>query len=159
MPKACWDMEKSLLNGSPAKKKDKPFDLICLQETWYNDNQNTIHIPDYKLIAKNRDGFRGGCAFYIHNTITFNTFQQNHLSNIEAQIIQIYYGDESFYVVNYYNPCKKLQISILEALISQVREGANVIVLGDFNSHNPIWGSPTINQNGEILENFIAEND
>ena len=139
-------------------QKSKPFDLLCVQETWFEQN-NILSIPNYKVIPRNRDGPRGGCAFYIHNSIAFDLPPQNHLSNIEAQLIKIHFEKESLYIVNFYNPCKKLHPSILEPLLANVGDASGVILLGDFNSHNAMWGSPSTNQNGKTLENFIIDNN
>ena len=33
------------------------------------------------------------------------------------------------------------------------------MMLGDFNSHNPLWGSDHITPKGRVIENFISQND
>ena len=33
------------------------------------------------------------------------------------------------------------------------------MILGDFNSHNPLWGSDHITPKGRVIENFISQND
>ena len=103
-----WNAQGMMGHGEELKKwiysrKNNPVHLICIQETWYEDN-NIIQIPNYKALIKNRDGFRGGCAFYIHDSIAFDYPPQENLSKLEAQLIKVYHGKESIYVVNYYNP-------------------------------------------------------
>ena len=44
-------------------RKGNPFDLICLQETWYDDH-NIVPIPNYKIIPQNREGLRRMC--FLH---------------------------------------------------------------------------------------------
>ena len=48
-------------------------------------------------------------------------------------------------------------ISDLEHLLSQIQEP--VMILGDFNSHNPLWGSEHLTPKGRVIENFISQND
>ena len=45
----------------------------------------------------------------------------------------------------------------LENLINQLPRPN--ILLGDFNRHSKLWGCLDTNDRGEIIENFIAEND
>ena len=33
------------------------------------------------------------------------------------------------------------------------------MMLGDFNSHNPLWGSDHITPKGRVIENVISQND
>ena len=70
------------------QKRNDPFHLLCIQETWFNET-NILKIPNYSIIPKNRDGNRGGCAIYIHNTIDFEVPPQDNLKDIEAQLIKI----------------------------------------------------------------------
>ena len=32
------------------------------------------------------------------------------------------------------------------------------LILGDFNAHSPVWGSPNTNTRGQIIEDFITSN-
>ena len=33
------------------------------------------------------------------------------------------------------------------------------MILGDFNSHNPLWGSDHLSPKGRVIESFISQND
>ena len=44
-----------------------------------------------------------------------------------------------------------------EHLLSQIH--GPVMMVGDFNSHNPLWGSDYITPKGRVVENFISQND
>ena len=50
-------------------------------------------------------------------------------------------------------------MNLLNLLIKNVKDPSKLIVLGDFNSHNTLWGSSVTNCNGRALEDFILEND
>ena len=57
----------------------------------------------------------------------------------------------------YAPPNKYIDIKDLEHLLSQMSEP--VMLLGDFNSHNPLWGSEHLTPKGRVIENFISQND
>lgn len=42
-------------------------------------------------------------------------------------------------VINLYNPCKQLVIFEFDEIMEHVR--GPVIWVGDFNAHNPVWGT------------------
>lgn len=56
-------------------------------------------------------------------------------------------------VINYYNPCQCLVISVFHEIMEKVR--CPVICVGDFNAHNPIWVSDHRDKNGVIIEEFL----
>ena len=57
----------------------------------------------------------------------------------------------------YAPPNKYIDIKDLEHLLSQMSEP--VMLLGNFNSHNPLWGSAHLTPKGRVIENFISQND
>ena len=45
--------------------------ILCLQETWLQGD-NVFNIPHYISLLKPRNsGIRGGCAIFIHKSITY----------------------------------------------------------------------------------------
>ena len=52
---------------------------------------------------------------------------------------------------------KYIDINELEHLLSQIPEP--VMIVGDFNAHNPLWGSDTQTPKGRMIETFISQND
>lgn len=57
----------------------------------------------------------------------------------------------------YIPPTSKLMLNELCGLVEQL--SSPYILLGDFNGHNPIWGTHPINAKGKVLELFIGNND
>ena len=53
-------------------------------------------------------------------------------------------------MLNYYNPCKTLVMADFDDIMAKVR--CPVIWAGDFNVHNPLWGSDHRNSNGVMIE-------
>ncbi len=56
-------------------------------------------------------------------------------------------------MINFYNPCHQLEMEKLDEIMGQVQPP--VIWAGDFNIHNPLWGSLGKDKNGALLENFL----
>ena len=134
--------------------------IICIQETWYNDF-NVISIPSYVCICENRpDGRRGGLAIYLKNGINFQVINTIDNRNIEFQRIDIFdiFGKRGVTsIFNFYNPCKKIELADLKAMVGNIP--GKMLILGDFNSHNNLWGSNKLDSNGKTVELFIEESD
>ena len=133
--------------------EDRPG-IICLQETWY-DSYNTIHFPNYQLVTKCRKDRHGGLALYIHSSITFRVL--NTPEHKEYQLIDIYLQKRVITLVNFYNPCIKITPSLLDEMMVGCKE--HIIVCGDCNSHNPLWGSKSLDANGKTVEDFMNKFD
>lgn len=56
-------------------------------------------------------------------------------------------------VVNFYNPSLNLIVDDLEDIMEAVQ--GLVVWVGDFNAHNPLWGSGHRDTNGEVVEDFM----
>jgi len=59
-------------------------------------------------------------------------------------------------VINFYNPCKKLERVQLESILEKWR--GKIIWCGDFNAHSKVWGEKE-DFNGEILEEILDEKE
>lgn len=130
-------------------------DIICIQETWYND-YNIINFPDYYTAIKNRDpGGRGGLAIYVHNSVTYQEMETNPQE--EYQRIDIFSLKGVISVFNYYNPCKKIELVKLEEMTKTCKN--EFILVGDFNAHSFLWGSNKEDANGKVINEFIEKQD
>ena len=146
----CNFYESIITNAS---NQEKPG-IICIQETWY-DEYNMLRFPNYHLVEKNRHDKRGGLAIYIHESIAFRVINTPDIN--EYIIVDIYLQNNTFSLVNFYNPCKKIGQNLLDEIMKNCKE--QVIVCGDFNSHNPLWGSNTLDVNGKTAEDFMNKYD
>ncbi len=73
-------------------------------------------------------------------------------------MIQLYIGGSSFHLCNAYIPnAFQLEYHHLDKLYSQI-SGA-VLIVGDFNSHNLIWGSGRTDRRGKIVGDFVNNED
>lgn len=156
-----WNAQGLLNHGPELIKylelhKDEKYHLICIQETWFN-NDRILQIPEYTGFFRNRETqLKGGCAIYVHDTINYE--YPIHDKEFEMQHMKIHVSGSKISVVNFYNPCKKLNDSILNRLTNKI-EHNQFLIVGDFNAHNPLWGSEKTDQNGTTVENFIHEKD
>lgn len=55
-------------------------------------------------------------------------------------------------IVNFYNPCKKLSLGVLEELAKNL--DGKVICCGDFNGHSTLWDGYN-DGNGDIIEELM----
>ena len=92
---------------------------------------------------------------YIHKSIPFKTV--NNDSSDEYQQVDIYLNKYVLSVVNFYNPCSRLFECKLQTLLQQCNK--KIFLCGDFNSHNTLWGSILTDKNGEIVEDFLVNNE
>lgn len=67
--------------------------------------------------------------------------------------LEVWSSTGRFSVIHFYNPCLKLEVEMLDEVMGQVR--SPVVCTGDFNAHNPLWGSKCKDKNGAILEDFL----
>ena len=136
---------------------DNPPHIFCLQETFLKDNKE-VHFLNYSLVNRNRrNKLGGGCAIYIHDTVNYKLL--NISDKLEYLRVCIQFDSFEATIVNFYNPPDTaIHIDTLNEFLSQPCN-KNIIILGDFNSHNPIWGSCKTDNNGTLLQDFMENND
>lgn len=131
--------------------------VICLQETNFKDNQ-CAQLTGFQATFKNRTNTcnaSGGVAIYTKSTIFYKEIPLN--SKYEATAVQINYPS-TITICNVYLPnSSKLEINELTNLSNQIPKPC--IILGDFNSHNKIWGSKLTDQRGKIVEDWLNSQD
>lgn len=96
----------------------------------------------------------GGVTTFIQNGIGYKVLlvSKEH----ESIVIKVWTKRGTLDIVNYYNPCGKLDEGILQNIMGTVQ--SDVVWCGDFNSHNTLWGSNHTDSNGKVIEEFIDHN-
>ena len=137
-------------------RRNNPYHLVCIQETWFTENR-IFNIPNYSCIPRNRKtGERGGCAFFVHNSVYFKNITSH--DTLELQSITVHLNTSCVTVVNYYNPCQRLNSDTLDSIFSEnLNNNKYLLILGDFNSHSPLWGSSSTDSNGRLIEQYIED--
>lgn len=152
-----WNARSLLANGQEFKKyidelPSKP-EVMCLQESWLRPNLD-FRISGYMAIRCDRmDGVGGGCATFIREDVPFREVgigkEQEYVS------VEIWTEEGECAIVNYYNPCKKLDL--MELLQIEGMECSRVIMCGDFNAHSTLWGGTRSDVNGDTMEQVLEE--
>ena len=130
--------------------------VAIILETWLSANTQ-INYPSYNCIRNDRNDGKGGIAFLIKHNITYNItkISINNLIN-EPQYIIITISAVTIvgiYIPPTYNANKQFWNKLIRSITTPF------IICGDFNLHHVQWGSPYTTRDGEILYNFIQDND
>ena len=134
-------------------------DLICIQETWLKE-EKTYNLPGYDIYRHDRKittskKCGGGCAIFIKRGLGFKYTDKSDCNTpIEYQIGELYDDHKNkINIINIYNPCSTLTSNSLNEIFGKTDKP--YIICGDFNGHNPLWGSCKIDHNGKIIEDAI----
>ncbi|KAI2646629.1 RNA-directed DNA polymerase from mobile element jockey [Labeo rohita] len=154
-----WNARSLIANGQEFKKYvpeliDRPH-VICVQETWLKPQLEFV-MYGYTSIRKDREtGKGGGVATFIKNGIRYKLISKG-IDN-ESVVIRVWSGESSIKVVNFYNPCSRLNTDILESVCGSMQ--GKIVVCGDFNTHSTLWGSNDADNNGSVVEEFIDDKE
>lgn len=133
--------------------KKKP-DIICIQETWLKPALEFC-IKGYDSIRRDReDSSGGGCIIFIKQGIHHKILGKG--VRLEYLIIEVGAGEGNIKIVNFYNPCKKLSVELMEEITGKI--GGKVIWGGDFNAQSTLWGNSN-NNNGMVIEEIMDNNN
>lgn len=127
------------------------FNIIALSETWLLPG-SSWNIRGFNILRDDRDDGYGGTALLIHNKLDFTPIHINtHNLPLQMSAAKI----QGITIASFYLHSDNISYLSVRSLIQQL--DPPLILCGDFNSHNPIWGSLTINNRGRILERLMDE--
>lgn len=113
----------------------------------------------YQCFNKNRPNQQiacGGVAIYCKDFYSVTQIPLD--TNIEAVAISVLYERQQISIINIYLPSNtNITQEDLHNLVQQAPSPR--IILGDFNSHNIIWGSETTDSRGRLIEEFAHSRD
>lgn len=150
-----WNARSLIPNGQEFKRfvdvfKDKP-EILCVQETWLKPCLDFV-VPGYESVRQDRHEKSGeGCATFVRSDVQYQQVEMK--SSLECVVVRVWEKARWVSIVNFYNPCLPINISDMEEVMEQI--GEPVIWLGDFNAHNPLWGSRVRDGNGSTVEEFM----
>ena len=153
-----WNARSLLANGQEFKhfinKTDVKPGVICVQETWLKPTLDFV-IQGYTNVRKDRDhGGGGGCATFIRKDIPYRVLGKG--KDQEYIVVEVWESGEKCVIINYYNPCKRLD---LDSLLSIGENRQKVIWCADFNAHSTTWGGSYTDVNGKVIEELMEERD
>lgn len=131
--------------------------MLCLQEINIKENKKPL-LKNYEVIYFNRHNSgkaSGGVAIFIKDSYYFEKL--NIQTNLEATAISTNIPNKVSICNIYIPPNYDIQESEIIQLIKELPKP--IVLLGDFNAHNPIWGSQSRNKKGKLLENIILTSD
>lgn len=135
---------------------DKKPDIICLQETRCKNNYTPITPKEYIGYFFNPNiTAKQGTAILIKKNIPHKVLNTNLSLNVIGLEIK---STISFTILSlYFPPQDSLTIDLLNNLIININ--TPLFLVGDFNAWSPLWGSPTCNKKGKILEKFLTDSN
>ena len=142
------DIELLLSQHSPV--------ALCLQETKLKDGNNNQSFKHHNTYYYNTISGNGGVAIVVKNSIVHSAVTLQ--TSLQAVAVRITLDNKCFTLCSLYiPPSDTLKLSQLDTLYKQLPSPA--ILMGDFNSHNPLWGSSGTNLKGHEVEKFILSHD
>lgn len=140
------------LNDIQQLLNDQLPNILCLQETHLKQTKPP-YLKGYHAFNKYRANQQawGGVSTFVNQEIYSENVQLN--TNLEAVAIQIHLPQKWTICNVYIPPNYQLEITEMEDLINQLP--IPYIIVGDFNSHNSIWGCEKTNGKGRIIENIL----
>lgn len=133
--------------------------VTCLQETQLAPGTKTSlkGFVTYSNYGPNVHRPSGGTSILVRNNIPHSQVIINTRLQVTAVQVSNIISRTITICTIYVPPEFNLTLQDLDSLAEQLP--TPYMLLGDFNSHNPIWGSQYANTKGKILENFINSND
>ena len=127
---------------------------VCLQEVMLENNNYNLG-REYEFYAAVPLGLRskGGTAIAVRKDIHHNRLNlRTTLQVVALEICLVGRGKRTLCSI-YLPPTEQVTEQELIDLLEQLP--APLILLGDFNAHNPLWGSEKMSTRGRILENIL----
>ena len=131
--------------------------VVCLQET-YLKGSDKLSIRSYSCFNYiHDDGGRasGGCSILVNNRIPHSLI--NLKTPLQAVAVRVTLHQTITICSIYLPPNGTVSPSDLDNLANELPPP--FILLGDLNGHNPLWGSPNINNRGKTIDTFLSNND
>lgn len=130
---------------------------LCIQETNFNNNKS-INLNNYSSYIKNRNHAlraSGGVAIFTNNSFPSKEIPIiSHLEVIAVNIIAKY----NLTICNIYLPnSQDFNVLDIQNIIDQLP--TPFIILGDFNSHNTLWGCNDTDHRGTKIETILNTNN
>ena len=122
--------------------------VLCIQET--HKDQSLPKIPGMKLIISHQSPIHGSAVYACEKTIIHKS---KDLSEEGLEILQV--EADTLNIISVYKPppapFSHPQINI--------PDNKPCLVVGDFNSHNTVWGYESTNHDGEAVEEWALVNN
>lgn len=138
------------------------YDAAILAEIWVDDNKvNSLNISGYhKILAPRPTEIGGGVGIYLRDYYNYQKLKLTSTNNFEVVGINI--TSLQLHIISVYiNPRITIENlkSGLKNLVTETRNIHKLIIGGDFNAHNTIWGCDSNNNRGNIVFDTMITSD
>ena len=130
---------------------------ICLQETMLKQTNEPTFKNHHTYYSSTLSG-SGGVALIVKDTFLHSKIDLK--TNLQAVAVRITIGQRTYSLCSIYIPppdAPHIKINDLKDLRSQLKSPA--ILMGDFNCHNGFWGATHTDDGGNVLGQFVLEED
>lgn len=136
---------------------DLEIDFAILSETRYKPNF-TVTFKGFNIIRQDKVDGTAGVALLISKKFTYRKIILNPNFNDSVMVCGVYIVDMNLSILSIYKPPKaKVTSAEWQNIFNQVQNP--VLVGGDFNAHNQIWGCENTDSDGNSLLNAIDQRD
>ena len=140
------------------------YDILAIQEPWRNPFRATTYHPlkaHYNLTYLAETTTR--VCFYIHKRINPGSWNVQYISKdiISVKVLNPH-TNSSIQIINIYNEVGTDTLATLAETIRALGSNPEIVVLGDFNLHHPLWsavhrrggGGPSARELITMIEDF-----
>mgnify|MGYP002804100580 CR=1 FL=1 len=116
-----------------------PFDILCINETRLNNSLdiNTVGIPGYDILRRDRDRNGGGVAIYVRDKPAYTNRNDLRPENLEAICVEIKKSRTYPFLVTSWYRAPDLNAEIFDSfeifLRKAEQENKDIIIKGDLN--------------------------
>ena len=128
---------------------------FCLQETHLKESDN-VSLKGYNMystFSKVDERAAGGSSIFVKDNVIHSTVQLT--TDLQAVAIRLSLDKTITLCSIYIPPNSIIDKAKPKNLTDQLP--SPFILMGDFNAHNPLWGSKTHNAKGKIIEDFVSQ--
>ena len=131
--------------------------IFCLQETFLktNDNIDIKGVNIYNYIHSEGQRPSAGSSIFVKSCLPQREIKIK--TQLQAVAVSVTLDKEITVCSVYISPAFTLTTEHLQSLLSQLP--ASYILVGDFNGHSILWGCKENNSRGDIIDNFITNNN
>ncbi|KAK7101444.1 hypothetical protein V1264_019826 [Littorina saxatilis] len=133
--------------------KSQQIDICCIQETHLNSSHR-FSVRGYETHRFDRENRpKGGVLTLVKTNLSSIEVQRSEDADMEFITVKLILPERNLTICNLYSPPNKMM------QLHCLRPGTeDWIVVGDFNSHSPSWGYPSLDAKGEEVEDWLIEN-
>jgi hypothetical protein len=132
-------------------------DILTIQEPYLDFNNRTCATPGWHVLYPSThllDGSdRSRSILLIRTSISTNDWAQVAVPSPDVTAVRLHSAAGWILCINVYNPCDaNTSLAVVDALLTGTQMYSQVVLLGDFNRHHPLWDE---DRNGHL---FTAAN-